>query len=87
MSVPDPFRFLNGGFLHSLDLGVARAATGTPNKSISSHAAEPLVRRGMTRDDAVAVFHWGLIGTTVLGVAGIAVASGAVGGVASRGRR
>lgn len=66
MSIPDPFAPLNGGVLHRVDIKIAESVTGVRNKSISSHAADPLVRRGAKRSNAVAGLHWLGIGALLV---------------------
>lgn len=73
MRLPDPFSPFHGDFLHRLDIKVAESVTGVPNRSISRHLAEPMVRSGMTANNAVVIVHVVLIGMAAVG--GLALAS------------
>lgn len=65
MKLPDPFAPFQDGLLHKLDIRIAEAVTGVPRRSISRHAAQPLVSMGMSEHNAVTFFHYVLIGLTV----------------------
>jgi hypothetical protein len=69
MDLPDPFAPFHGGVLHTLDIRIAEAVTGVPNRSISRHVADPFVRRGMSVNNAIVVVHVGLIGVAIVGAA------------------
>lgn len=72
MKLPDPFAPFHGGKLHKVDIRIAEAVTGVPRRSISRHAAQPLVSMGMTERNAVTVVHYGLIGVGLVGAASVA---------------
>lgn len=66
MSVPDPFRPLEGGVLHRLDIGIAEAMGGRRGKTITWHATRPIVALGVRSADAAAVLHWAIVGLAAL---------------------
>lgn len=73
MRLPDPFSLFQGGILHRLDIKIAESVTGVPNRSISRHMAQPMVRSGVTVNNAVVIVHVGLIAAAAVG--GLALAS------------
>lgn len=70
MSIPDPFRPLEGGALHRLDIAIAEGLGGRPNKTITWHMTGPLRALGVGAASAAALLHWALIGAVVGAVVG-----------------
>ena len=63
MAIPDPLAPFAGSDLHRADIAIAETVTGVKGRSVSRHAAEPLVLLGMDEEDAVAAVHWaGILG-------------------------
>ncbi len=67
MPIPDPFRPLEGGALHRLDIAVAEGLGGRPGKSITWHMTGPLRALGLGAASAAALLHWALNGAVAYG--------------------
>jgi hypothetical protein len=87
MSLPDPFRLLEGSPLHSADIAIAEAFGGRRGKTITWHAARPLVAVGLPYRTASALFHWGIVGVVAYGLYRMCSRGNDAGSASPRSRR